>query len=100
MPKNLTDVDPDESELSPEQQRLLLWRDYLALLRKGLSLQNGSEDAPWSAEKAETVVWLRVAISEIEGDVMHLECGQEEYCRWGDAKDLSKLDGNIDVSEE
>jgi hypothetical protein len=99
MPKDLSDVDPDESDLSPEQKRLMVWRDYFKLLRDGLAAQQkGSSNDEWTEKDVQTRLWLDVAITEIESDVMHLECGQEEYCRWGDAKALSKLSGNIYVS--
>jgi hypothetical protein len=102
MPKDLSDVEPNEDDLSPEQERLIVWRDYFELLQTGLMLKDekGSSQNPWSEEDVELSTWIDVIITEIESDLMHLECGQEEYCRWGDAKDLTELDGNIDVREE
>jgi len=100
MPKDLSDVEPSD-ELSPEQKRLMVWRDYFELLQTGMMMgDNGSKDEPWSEEDVQVSTWLDVVITEIESDVMHLECGQEEYCRWGDAKDLTELSGNIDARED
>lgn len=100
MPKDLSDV-PTENDLSPKQERLIVWRDYFRLLQDGLARQpKGSPSNPWEERDVELNMWLDVVITEIEGDIMHLECGQEEYCRWGDAKDLTQLDGNIDARDD
>jgi len=101
MPKDLSDVDPTD-DLSEKQKRLLVWRDYFEMLQTGMMLRDerGTSDHPWSEEDVQVSTWLDVIITEIESDVMHLQCGQEEYCRWGDAKDLSQLDGNIDAREK
>ena len=98
MPKDLSDV-PTEDKLSPKQERLIVWRDYFQLIQDGMMMRDevGTESKPWSEEDTQVSTWLDVVITEIEGDIMHLECGQEEYCRWGDAKDLTSLDGNIDA---
>ena len=102
MPKDLSDVDPSDDELSPEQKRLMVWRDYFELLQTGMMLRDerGTADEPWSEKDVQVSTWLDVVITEIESDVMHLECGQEEYCRWGDAKDLTELSGNIDARDD
>lgn len=102
MPKDLSNIDTDEGDLSPEQKRLLVWRDYFELLQTGMMLKDekGSESEPWTERETKISTWLDVVITEIEGDIMHLECGQEQYCRWGDAKDLTKLDGNIDPRDD
>lgn len=101
MPQDLTDVDYDDGDLTPEQERLILWRDYFELLMQGIALENGTGNKEhWERWLVETFMWLDVAISDIEADLLHIECGQPEYCRWGDAKDLTKLSGNIDPSKE
>ena len=100
MAKDLSDVDPDEDDLSPEQKRLMVWRDYFQLLMTGMEQNNGDRDDAWSQKQVEVFTWLQVVVAKIESDVMHLECGQEEYCRWGDAKDLTKLSGNIDARDD
>jgi hypothetical protein len=79
----------------------MVWRDYFKMLRTGVVNQGkGSPDNQWKKKDVEERPTLDVAITEIESDVLHLQCGQEEYCRWGDAKDLSQLEGNIDVRDE
>ena len=96
MAKDLSDIDVSDDNLSPEQKRLMLWRDYFNLLLEGIVVSdNGQEDTPWTEKEVKIVTWLKVARTEFEGDVIHLECGQEKYCRWGDAKDLSEIDGNM-----
>lgn len=96
MPKDLSDVDEPDS-LTPRQNNLLLWRDYFELLQQGLdSDKMGDSDNPWTEEKAEVAIWLDVAMMELEADVLHIECGQEKYCRFDEPKPLSTDSPNIE----
>lgn len=97
MAKDLSDVAVSEDALSPEQERLMMWRDYFQLLHEAYDGKEMGRNNHDDDDVAEVCAWLSVIISELESDVMHLECGQEKYCRWGDAKDLSAIDGNIRV---
>jgi hypothetical protein len=91
MAKNLDDIFVEEDDLTPEQQRLLLWRDYFDFLLTGMAFgPGGSEDEPWTEKQTEVITYLKVMKNECESDVMHLEGEQERFCRWGDAKDLTE----------
>ena len=90
MAKDLDDIFVDEDDLTPRQEKLLLWRDYFELLQQGLVLNNGDSKNAWSEELVETSTWLNVVITELEGDVMHLEGKQERFCRWDEPTDLAK----------
>lgn len=91
MAKDLSDVDTDEADLSPEQERLMLMREYFLLLREGLDCKPMGRNNHDDEDHAEVCAWIDVIVSELQSDVMHLECGQEQFCRWGDAKDLREF---------
>lgn len=85
-------VDVEEDSLSERQKRLLLWRDYFVLLQNGeITSDKGSEQNPWGDKHVEVVTWLKVFIGQIEGDVMHIESGQEEYCCFDEVPDLREM---------
>ena len=74
-----------------EEERLLVWRDYFALLREGLSSK------PWKDSDGTVEPWLQVFITEIESDILHRRSGQEKFCRFDEPKDLSMVDSNVIV---
>jgi len=93
MAKDLDDVFVDEDDLTPRQEKLLLWRDYLKLLQAGLVLDEdkGVEDEPWTENEVRASLWMEVAITELESDIMHIEGKQERFCRWDEPTDLRRF---------
>lgn len=78
---------------SEYERRMLLWRDYFALLQQGVE----DHTTRSGIESHELKVWLDVIQTEIVSDVMHRRQGQPQFCRWTTRpKDLSSDRHNIE----
>jgi hypothetical protein len=84
-----------------KKQRLLVWKEYFEMLSQGEVLKReGEVSNPYTEEDLKLQLFVGVIITQIRSDIADIENGREEYCRWDNPKDLSALDGNIDVRKE
>ena len=93
MAKDLSDVELDD--LSERQEKLMLWHDYFDLLIEGLVVSPRGDSTAWTEEEVKIITHLRVLRNECASDAMHLECGQEENCRFDEPKDLQAIAINM-----
>lgn len=93
MTKDMDDILVDNKDLTEQQKKLLLLRDYFELLKSGIVQQGDG----WEEEKITPFTWLDVFTTELESEVIQIEEeGKERSCRWDEPKDLTEYAINID----